>query len=294
MKTNWKQRRQELIDVLSAGDFEKESYAKANALAVEATLDGRGPDDKTPSAAGAVMVANISSTHVPAFCQASLSGDLKPYKNAYDLSKQVVGDQVLRRIQVDSALPIRFCYRDVYFGAVAVSGAGIRFYGDICLVLEPSSTDADTKVLDRNSYDLIRAPLKEKIDGDALKREEIAESLSGKWDSDLSDIGAVKVLEQRGPQVRRLTTGQIAELILNDEDYIEVLRKGSFRASELLEARTSAAEAMLEERIERRMQNGPTPTANDLLWLQRRRQAEKALRECGVDLRVVTTTGRAK
>lgn len=292
--TNWDDKKQILIKELGEGDEEKVSYVRANAEAINGALAGRGPDDSTSSAAGAVMVANISSTHVPAFCQASRSGDSKPYKNTYDLGKHVVGDRMTRRVQVDAALPINFSYCEAYFGAVAITGAGVGFYGDICLVLKPSETDLNRVILDRNSYDLIRSPLKERIKGDDTRRKEVAADLAGSWGADLSHIGTVKVLERRTATARRLTTGQIAEVILDDEDYIEVLRNGSFGSADLLEARTSAASATLEERIERRLQHGPAPTGNDLLWLKRRRRAEKQLRNCGIELRVVTTTGRAK
>lgn len=291
--TDWETKKLDLINALSdkGTDHEKKTYLDANAKAIDGVLAGRGPDDATATAAGAVMVANISSAHLPAFCQASRRGDPKPYKNTYDLKRNFVGDGS-RRAQVDEALPITFAYRDAYFGAVAVTGAGIRFYGDICLVLKPAITPLKTTIMDRNSYDLIRSPLKEQIGGSTTRRSNAAKELKGQWSKDLAAMGTIKVLERIPTISRRLTTGQIAATILDDEDYIEVVREGSFGAKDLLEARTSAADATLEERLERRLQSGPAPSATDLLWLSRRREAERQLRSSGIALSVVVTPGR--
>lgn len=294
--TNWESKKADLISALSDKGMErdKKAYLEANAEAVDGVLTGRGPDDSVANAAGAVMIANISSTHLPDFCKASRRGDPKPYKNTYDLNKNIVGDPTSRRVQVDEALPIKFPYANAYFGAVAVTGAGIRFYGDVCLVLKAASTPQRTTILDRNSYDLIRSPLKDWIGGSQTKRRDAADDLKGEWSLDLSAMASIKVLERMPATSRRLTTGQIAATLLDDEDYIEVVREGSFGAADLLEARTSAADATLEERLERRLQNGPAPSATELLWLRRRRQAERQLRSSGVALRVVVTSGRER
>ena len=59
---------------------------------------------------------------------------------------------------------------------------------------------------------------------------------------------------------RRLTTGQISEAVLDDEDYIEVLKIGSFDVGALQEARVSAADAAAEAQVGAQLQMGPAPT----------------------------------
>src|SRR5205807_859571 len=100
------------------------------------------------------------SAHVPAFCEASRKGEKKPYKNGYDLGKFRLGSpppssEPKLRETVDAALPLNGVHpEDVYFGAVELFGSGIRFYGDVCLVIARDAIAAGTLVLDRNSFDL--------------------------------------------------------------------------------------------------------------------------------------------
>jgi hypothetical protein len=111
-------------------------YRTANAAAVRCATDGYGPDAIAPTeGAGMRMVANISCAHVPAFCRDG-------YKNGYDLGKYRVGEKRANppktRELVDDALPLPAGTQlsNIYFGAAALSEAGIRFYGDVCLVLK--------------------------------------------------------------------------------------------------------------------------------------------------------------
>jgi hypothetical protein len=65
-----------------------------------------GPDDAGVRAdQGARMVANIAAVHAITFCDSATKGDLKPYKNCYDLRKHCVGDGS-RRVLVDESLPV--------------------------------------------------------------------------------------------------------------------------------------------------------------------------------------------
>ena len=64
----------------------------------------------------------------------------EPYKNGYDLGQYRIGEpppgkSLKSREIVDRALPLQNGQKpnDVYFGAIELNGAGIRFYGDVCL-----------------------------------------------------------------------------------------------------------------------------------------------------------------
>jgi hypothetical protein len=280
---------------------ERKAYAVANAEMARRAVDGRGPDDEEPViGSGARMVVNISSAHVPAFCRASASGEARPYKNAYDLGRYRLGDEAPeaappRRVYVDRALPVKPSPAEIYFGAIELNGTGVRFYGDVCLVLRLEAVDPSTVILDRNSYDLVRPPISDRFDfGDvrAMRRE--AKRLAGRWDRDRGSMVALKMLQSSSSTIRRVSTGQVSGSMLDDEDYIEVLKVGSFGASNVQEARLSAAEAAVDARTAEAMRLGPMPSAAAVLWRLRRRTAERALGRVGLQMRVVTTSGRVR
>jgi hypothetical protein len=284
-------------------------YFKANIGAIRAALSGLGPDDTpgsgTPAGIGACMVANISSAHIPAVCSASSRGDPKPYKNGYDLGKYHVGSGTpsgawkLREL-VDEALPrpSGATPADLYFGAMELNGTGVYFYGDVCLAIK--TLPDDTILLASNSYDLVRAPLKGRIeDGyDPLdwpqRRTDEAQRMSGVWRDDRDLIAVDKVFGTVGVHSRRLTTGQISDALRVDEDYVEILKIGSFGTGNLSEARFSAADAACEAFIADRMRAGPVPPLTSEIWRDKRRVAERELRARGVFARVITTSGRVK
>lgn len=284
----------------ASGDF-----LPANCDAVYRTVDGRGPDASAahPSA-GARITFNMSSVHVPAFCEASKANSGTAYKNCYDLASQQganathVGE---RRKLVDASLPLPALATvpTTYFGAVDVNGSGVRFYGDVCLVLKRGLA-ADCVVLDRNSYDLVRSPVKELVTQagkgkeDAV-RQAIARSWSGTWDGDLGHIAAAKALATLPLGERRWTTGHISHAVCSDEDYIEVLKRGSFDAHDLQEARVSANDAAEDALTASRLASRrPKPRLESLLWARRRARAEAALRALGVPVRIVSNHGRIK
>ena len=284
-------------------------YADANIAAISNALSGLGPDDGTGSPPqslrlGLHMVANIASAHVPALCAATRKHDVKPYKNGYDLARYRVGGELKpgaakSREIVDAALPLPAgrTPRDIYFGAMEVNGTGVQFYGDVCLVLR--AVDDQTIILDRNSYDLIRQPVRDEVEvgpkrGWLKRRAAKARSISGLWRDSRDAIAALKVLGATGFRARRLTMGQISDAVRDDEDYVELLRIGSFGTDELSEARLSASDMAREASIDSRRQTTSTPTLASLLWRHRRRIAEQELRKSGVPVRIVTTTGRVK
>jgi hypothetical protein len=301
------------------------------------------------------MVVNISSVHIPAFCEASRRRDNRPYKNGYDLGKFRLGSpppssEPNLRETVDAALPLNGARpEDVYFGAVELFGSGIRFYGDVCLVIRKDVVAHDTLVLDRNSFDLISAPLRDRINKSpssdkaraeearklaqalGLKRQrytsgqiaeiigrsfdrisvlfrdrvnkspsadkaraEEARKLAGRWDEDTGAMAALRVMQTLGLRRRRYTSGQIAETIRQDEDYIEVIKQNSFGADALQEARLSANDAAYDSFTAERTAHGPPPRLESLMWRDRRRVAEHELRREGVTVRVVTSSGRSR
>lgn len=299
----WAERLDELMAAATRMGFAHTDYDSANRECVEHTLRGVGPDspDRDPDlAAGARVVVNIPAAHVPDFCAASLRKDPKPYLNTYDLAPP---DPPMsgKRQQVDAALPLPAGQtpKDTYFGAVELNGCGVRFYGDITLVLRPAVIEATTVILDRNSYDVIRAPASQRIGArpdheQAQARQEVLASWSGEWRRDLATMATVMLMRALGSTQRRWTTGQISQSLCKDEDYIEVLKKGSFGAGDLQEARVSAADAAHDALVASRMARLPLPRLESMIWRHRRRRAEAALRAAGVPVRIVTTEGRVR
>lgn len=306
---SWKKRLHVLIDRLRGDDKQSFVYLVANVDAIQRAASGMGPDsDKVDSHAGARVVVNLSSVHVPAFCAASKNKEATPYKNAYDLDAiaPAMGANAPsdRRRLVDAALPLSKSKKQTpastYFGTVELHGAGIRFYGDICLVLKAKAITSDTVLLDRNSYDVLRSPAREEIDrqsdpkAQASARSDMLRDWRGLFKRDGGAMVAIKVLGLLGARERRLTTGQISEAVRDDEDYIEVLRHGSFAADELQEARISAADAAHDAFVGTRLRGRPVPRLEALIWRDRRGRAERALRSCGVPVVIVTTGGRTR
>jgi len=227
----------------------------------------------------------------------------RAYKNTYDLGKTTLlgkvpqGATVSLRALVDKALcsVTNSGEHEIYFGAVEVNGSGIRFYGDICFVLKTAVVDNDTVVLTSNSYDLVRPPITQA--GTKPKAATLlsrVKTMAGLWDNDLPEMTVLKALSARNVTERRLTTGQVSDVVLNDEDYLEVLKLGSFDASDLQEVRVSAADAAAEGQISEQLRLGLCPNLAELQWRKHRRAAVKALQGCGIRTRVITTSGRVR
>lgn len=295
---SWRSRLRTLAE--QPGTTLARAYLRANRQAVRGALEGYGPDDANPSlSAGARMVANISAAHIPAFCAAAAQGDPKPYKNYYDLGKHQLGETPTRREVVDQALPVAD-YKSICFCAAELNGAGVRFYGDFCLVLKPAARHAGATILERNSYDLVREPLRAVVEHETSsteqfsKRKELASAMAGSWECDLPDMVALKMSGDQRLQARRLTTGQIAQGVLDDEDYMEVLHEGSFGPKDLQEVRLSVSDAALETHIVDQARRGQSPTLEEILWCRRRQEAVRALSDAGVGVRVITMLGRTR
>lgn len=303
VETDWERKKARTIKAAAEGSAERRAYAHANAAAIAAAISGRGPDSMVNDPDNAAhAVVNISSAHIPSFVSLSKAGDTKPYKNGYDLGKYRVGEsppdgRLKTRELVDQALPLNGNEpKDVYFCAVELSGTGMRLYGDVTLVV--ANTADETVILDRNSYDLMRSPLSDIIlrargERRLEARKKEAAKIAGRWKRDLQSIAVIKVLERHWNGRRRLTPGMIAEAILEDEDYIEVLRIGSFSVYDLCEARTPHTDAAREALIAERARLGPPPTYASNLWRRRRRRAERALSACNVRTIIATGMGRS-
>jgi hypothetical protein len=237
---------------------------------------------------------------VPSFC-APKNG--KAYKNTYDLKKTrrlgdiAPGGEIPLRVMVDEALCSVTGSKEyeIYFGAVEVNGSGIRFYGDVCFILNTDQIAQNTVVLTSNSYDLVRPPITPTgSTPTAIALQAQVATMAGTWSSDTPDIAVVKTFASREVSERRLTTGQISDAILDDEDYLEVLKVGSFDASSLQEARVSAADTAAEGQVGEQLRLGLCPSLAELQWRKHRRAAVKALQGHGVRTRVITTSGRVR
>ncbi|MBE2245203.1 MAG: hypothetical protein IAE86_20815 [Burkholderiaceae bacterium] len=294
---SWVRQLAALIAAVSRRSKVDGRYAHANRDSVARAISGRDPfTGSIHAGSGAHMVVNLSSAHVPAFCAESSGGPNPPYKNCYDLALSGDGRVSRDRRLVDESLPVAD-YQSTYFGAVEVNGAGIRFYGDMCLVLR--DIDPGTMVLDRNSFELLRSPVSDDIRSappaaQPGERRRTVSSWSGRWVPDLPIMTGIKVMRSVVSRDRRWTMGQISRSVRDDEDYIEVLKQGSFGASDLKEARVAAGDAAYDALVTSRLAQGPMPRIESLIWRNRRSRAERALRALGIPVRVVTTSGRAR
>jgi hypothetical protein len=299
----WEKRVQERSKELPAEKGEAAGFREAQIQAICRTVAGvsshSGKANKDRSTAA---VANISSAHVPAFVEASQQLHTTPYKNYYDLGKNQLGDPgtFTKREQVDRCLPLGAAkeavdYKQVYFCAAELNGAGIPYYGDLCLVLSNEAVGEQTRVLDRNSFDFLRDPFDTRSGSGGVNVSELTQvmkSHSGSWSEDLPNMVAVKALEVPLPRARHVTVRQVSDMVLADEDYLEILKIGSFAVKDLREVRMTSSVASLAASIAERTANGPAPPPAELLWERRNREARWALRRAGCPVKVVTTEGR--
>ena len=278
-----------------------DDYRRANADIIHKTIGGIGVDSgsKHPRA-GVRIVYNLSAAHVGAVLEFG-------YKNCYALEvagKNAVGERQERKVSakrraIDAAIAAVASPTAppdpsaLHYGALELNGTGVRYYGDMCLVLRAQCADEDTLVLYRNSYDLERPPIGPRIAGDAGKRRIEAEQLAGRW-LNLPDMAICKILDGAPAPPRLMTGGMISAALLADEDFMEVPRVKSFGAADIAEMRTSASDVAAEARIADRLARGPTPSLAELLWRDRRREAERAAAKSNIPVRVVTTPGRVR
>lgn len=299
----WATRVIELLAKFSMPD--SSAWRNADRDIIHHAVNGISPYSGTvkPDAA-ARAVFNIPSVHVPDFLSSSAGA---AYKNRYDVaganrigSAAPNGAPDARKL-IDETLATLAgqtgCTR-LYYGAVEINGAGVRYYGDLSLVLKTTEVLGTTLVLDRNSFDLICAPLRKKTHPNGLwdpKAAQVeAEGISGIWAHDLADIAVCKVLKTNVDHGRRITVGAVSQGVLEDEDYLEVIRVGSFGAKDVDEVRVSAADAAVDGLVADRLWRGPTPDWTELLWRHRRRKADQALKGVRIRTRVVVSSGRVR
>lgn len=292
---NWNERAKALVKKLS-GERAQE-YLDANSAIIRKTVAGIGLDSGKKSAGSGIrIVFNISSAYLG---QVLVNG----YKNCYDLkATSPVGSTTktkisMRRQTIDEAISkLSSTPTDphkLYYGALELNGTGMRYYGDMCLVLKEGQFEDATLVLYRNSYDLDREPIRSRVSDDPVKLAQEAQKLAGTGAS-APDMIICKILDGTPPADRLLTTGTISDGILYDEDYLEVPRAGSFGANDIAEIRTSAADVAAEGRIANRLQHGPSPSLAELIWRNRRREAESAAAQATINVRVITSRGRVR
>ena len=298
---NWATEVKKEIDDIrhKRGDHARD-MAEANVDMVRRVFHGQGPDkDERDLARGARVAVNIAAVHIPAFCSAGCNA----YKNTYDLQQTLtlgeipIGDPIPVRTLVDTVLAkiTNEPPETIYFGAVEINGSGIRFYGNVCFIIKSEKVNAETVALDSNSYDLVRPPITPIGQApDLNKLELIAQAKAGLWANDTPNMAVLKTMAVRNVAERRLTTGQISDAVLDDEDYLEVLMVGSFGVGDLEESRTFAGDAAEQGQISEQLRLGPCPTLAELQWRKHRLAAVRALQNQGVRSRVVTTSGRVR
>lgn len=276
----------------------RKQIVDANAEMIDRAMSGKGPDkpDIVPEL-GARMAVNIAAVHIPAFCDPARNQ--KAYLNGYDTHKlTVLGAKAAppahRELVDDAIAPLTgHPASEMYFGGIELNGAGIRFYGDVCLILK--CVHPSTVVLTSNSYDLIRPPMTARnMPPDPATLPTNACKMSGRWEFDLKELATLKVLALQPATERRLTTGQISETVLDDEDYLELLRIGTFNITDLHEARLNAADVAAENQILEDTRLGPAPSLAEEQWHKHRRAAAAAFAKHKIRLKVVTTAGRVR
>jgi len=231
------------------------------------------------------MVVNIPANALLSFLSAG------SYENTYERNDVVAGNAMgrihPRRQRVDEALFPGEAHK-YYYGAVALGGCGVRFYGEYCMALNVGSIDSSTRVMDRNSWDIDFEPLSDYSPGTVIER------LTGVWQGDLVPIVKLKVLPLLSDILRLTTTGTVADAVLHDESFIEVHRRGTFGPPDIYEVRESATGATIEGELDRKSRDGSSLTLEEHIWRLRRQLVRDALDQADLRLRIVETSGRTR
>lgn len=272
-ETSWNER---LNTWLRERAPEYDEFYRANASHIaQSILEGE---------AALKMVVNIPAD--------ALLGFLKEgcYLNTYE-RKILMGEDLrflnARRKRVDKELfgddPDKY-----YFGAVALGGCGVRFYGEYCMVLPGVEMELDTQIMDRNSWDMEFEPLSN------YDKAEVVSNLIGNWGAHATDIAKLKVLPQLLESVRLTTTGTVSDAILHDESFIEVHKRGSFTPQALYEVRESTAGPSIEAQLRYQCDHGQSLSPEEAIWITRRAYVNRALGAARVRIRIAETTGRTR
>jgi hypothetical protein len=213
------------------------------------------------------------------------------YKNAYERAPRI-GKETKpseTRLTVDRALfPTPPPANERYFGAAVLGGAGVRYYGDYCVVLKEESVSEDTQVLDRNSYDAVFPPLKDLDES----LDQVMDRLRGQWAADLVPMAKLKILPELGASPRLATGGAASETLLHDESFVEIHKHRTFGPADVHEVRESAADAAVEADLTGRRNRGHALSTEEMLWLYRRHAVDRLLAARGIRARIIVTAGR--
>jgi hypothetical protein len=230
------------------------------------------------------MVVNIGPDALLSFLATN------DYKNLYE--EPVIGGQkrtpTPERQRVDNLLGFGANAKHLYFGAAALGGGGVRYYGAHCMVLKADAVHPSTGIFDRDSYDLLQPPL---AGWDENKMADIAKWLRGRWEADLVEMLIMKMLPKLPNAQHLVTAGTISELVITDQEFVEVHREGKIRRTDIEEVREAPEEVAVETTILNRKLNGGSPTAVELRWVRQRHKVLRALARHRIPHRVVTLHG---
>lgn len=184
--------------------------------------------------------------------------------------------------------------QDFYFCAMATDGVGMRAYGEYCAVIKPDDCLRHiTRVADRDSYDLLVAPLRGYLVARASggrQHKLISRLMSRLHDGSCQTMLAVKVLQRSTGAPRRLTAGTVAEALLDDEDYCEAYHRGKIGLDSLQELRENPADMVFENDVTQRFRGGEAFAPAEMMWARRRQLIRAELQRCGL-ARVVADDG---
>ncbi len=232
---------------------------------------------------GVRMVINIGPDALLAFLRSDT------YRNAYDIA--VIGGPARgpeqARLDVDALLGIDAA--NTYFGALALDGAGVRYYGAHCMVIGRAHVADDTPLFDRDSYDLLVPPLAGRS---PARTQRIVRSLRGRWADDAVEMLIMKLLPRLPAQQHLITVGNVSRLVMSDQEFVEVHRHGSIRIAHLDEVRHAQEDAALEAWVYGKARQRQSPTLVELRWLGQRDAVSRALRGARVPQRLASRQGK--
>lgn len=200
------------------------------------------------------------------------------------------------RLAVDALIGVP-SPKDMYFGALAMGGTGIRFYGEYCAVLKsPDDALSVKRVFDRNSYDLLAAPIKHFLASlDPLGQRRMVDGLGAKFRSaDCADMVAIKVLQAANGHARLLTAANVGAALIDDEDFTEAYHEGPIALSTLLELRERYDETATEAGIRGRWLSLQPVTLEELRWVDRREAIRARAAALKLSIRSVNGSGRTR
>ncbi|MFD0789255.1 hypothetical protein ACFQ0P_02505 [Microbacterium insulae] len=271
----------------------------ANDDAIRRTVEGAPVDAGGRHRDGLRIVVNVPCAVVPDVF-------VRGVRNRHELSAKRVGDERSTRNRLDDAIAdiaAQFAGdatpgaqpidpTALHYAALELNGAGVRYFGDICLVIDSEGIDDSQVVLEQNSYNVTRDPLRPDLADDAAVRDALVR-MACRW-ADRAELVARKVLAASPESDERLlTTAAVGRGILEDEEYIEVPLTTAIAPDRIRGARTTGGEAAKELSIAATTAT-VAPSATDLLWLSSRRRAAQALREHAIPLSIVTHGGRER